>query len=110
MLFSRKGCNVQLMTCRDCQEMAWHCHQILVRRSKCLGIRVVDGGLPFLRKGSPLNWFPTLDVVCMFPISEDGVFDLHCEVFRPLFYIEINASSYVVLKARWRVVKGGFLP
>lgn len=63
------------------------------------------GGIPRLKKRSPLLWCPVIENVCVFPIKEEEVIKDDLHLHRPLFYSELYAPGYVEMHKRLRELK-----
>jgi hypothetical protein len=71
-----------------------------------------NGGVPVLHTNSKLLWYPSLSIVCVSPINEvdedeeEGGCCKDVDVWephRPIFYTEINAAKFNIVKGRFRI-------
>ena len=111
MLLAKRSGESAALPCETCLERVRHSASLF---SKAPGLRATaDGGFPRVARDSPLNWCPTVDNVCVFPIREGrvcgegefGEWGQNGWVHRPIFYSELNSASYLVLKRRWKRVR-----
>lgn len=74
--------------------------KVIAKRGAAIGI-ILNGEIPFLTQTSELHWYPSVGLVCCSPIRE-GV-DAGWGIDRPIFYTEINAAGFNIIKRRFRV-------
>lgn len=101
------------MPCDRCLDLVKHSRELFAGKSS-LGIRSDGSGLPHLKSNSLLNWYPSFEIVCVFPIEEVDDED-NCEVdamlfselnpHRPLFYSELSSRGFQVVMRRRNIIK-----
>lgn len=69
-------------------------------------VRVTAGGLPYVKPGSLLAWFPVVEKVCIFPVAEEMEMTFHDgDLHRPMFYSRIDFDRRSILNERLRFVR-----
>lgn len=69
-------------------------------------VRVVDGGLPYVRSGSRLTWFPVVKRVCLLPVKEGEDANVEgWDLNRPIFYSEVDSERKLMLDRRCSVLR-----
>lgn len=98
-----------ILSDRRVEELYNHTRSLIDRDGPSLGV-FLNGSIPFLARDSKLLWYPTISPVCVSPIQEekeetidDDNFAVYWSAKRPIFYTEINAVGFNIVKKRWRI-------
>jgi hypothetical protein len=99
------NCNGDFLSCDRCCELLDHSRRVYDDNRKNYRL-TGTGGIPHVWETSPLNFYPVVQRVCVFTIEEDGDIEEMAlriagnDPHRPIFYTELNARCFNILKKR----------
>ena len=94
------------LDCELCIQLVIHNNHVFSKRKERYKIIGATDAVPSIHPRSKLYWAPVIKMVCVFPIEEDFVISFeNYNLFRPLFYSELDAKSIRELGRRLKLKK-----